>query len=223
MAVYENKEAAPRSTFGRQLLTAVLATIVLTVLTGVLYPLLITGIAQVLFPGRANGSLIQRDGKVIGSELVGQNFSVDQFLLKNTVPPTQTQALQQYPYFFSRPSAAGAGYDGTASSFSNLGPTSQTLIDLVKGRVAAIKQVTGQGAANVPVDLVTASASGLDPEISPAAATYQVPRIARIRGLPVDQVQQLVNQNTRGRSLGFLGEPGVNVLKLNLALDAAKH
>lgn len=235
MAVYESSTtqqpmAASRWSFGRQFAIAARATVVLIVLTGLLYPLLITGIAQVAFPWRANGSLIGRDSRpaaannaAAGSALVGQNFSVDQFLLNNTVPPTQTQALRQYRYFFDRPSAAGQGYDGTASGASNLAPTSKTLIDKVQGRVAALKQADPQAAGPVPIDLVTASGSGLDPDISPAAAAYQVPRIARIRGLSVAQVQQLVAQQTQGRMLGFLGEPRVNVLELNMALDAVRR
>lgn len=218
-----------RNVLGRQLVVALRATVVLIVLTGLLYPLLITGVAQVLFPWRANGSIIGRDGRhatatnpAVGSALVGQNFAVDQFILDNTVPPTQTDALRQYPYFFSRPSAAGAGYDSTASSASNLGPTSKVLVEKVTSRVAALRVADPEASATVPVDLVTASGSGLDPDISLAAAAYQVPRIARVRGLSTAQVQTLVSGATTGRIFGLLGEPRVNVLRLNLALDAQK-
>ncbi len=181
----------------RNLVTSVLMTIVTTVLLGILYPLLVTGLAQVLFPSRANGQLIQRKGVTVGSWLIGQPFS----------GPS---------YFHSRPSAAGAGYDPTSSGGSNLGPTNQKLIDRVQADVARLQKENP--ASHVPVDLVTASGSGLDPDISPAAAEFQVPRIARERGLSRDQVRRLVREHTQARQFGLFGEPRVNVLELNLAL-----
>jgi K+-transporting ATPase ATPase C chain len=194
-----------------QLRTAALITIVLMVLTGVAYPLAMTGIAQVIFKDKANGSLIEKDGVVIGSSLIGQSF-VDAETGK-TLPG----------YFRGRPSAAGAGYDAGASSGSNYGPTNQLLIDRVAADVATIRDENGLVAdAEIPVDLVTASGSGLDPDISPAAAELQIPRVARERGLTEDQVRELVEKSTSGRTLGVLGEPRVNVLKLNLALDELK-
>jgi K+-transporting ATPase ATPase C chain len=187
----------------RHLRTAVLLTLVLTLLLGIVYPLLLTGIAQVLFPAQANGSLIRdSSGNVIGSAILAQNF-------------TQPQ------YFHPRPSAAGSdGYDATASGGSNLGPTNQKLLDSVKDRAAAYRQENGLAAdAPVPVDAVTASASGLDPDISPANALLQAGRVARARNLSEDQVRSLIDQHTEGRTLFVLGEPRVNVLELNLALD----
>ena len=173
-------------------------TIVTTVILGIGYPLAITLAAQVLFPNKANGQLVERDGKVVGSRIIGQAFSSP-------------------GYFRSRPSAAGTGYDAANSAGTNLGPTNKRLIDAVKSAVDEARKENP--AASVPVDLVTTSASGLDPHISPAAAAFQVPRVARERGLSEDEVQQLVHQYTEGRQLGFFGEPGVNVLELNLALD----
>jgi K+-transporting ATPase ATPase C chain len=185
----------------RHIVTAVLMTIVTTVLLGLVYPLVITGLAQVLFPDQANGQLITRDGRVIGSRLIGQTFS-------------------SAKYFHSRPSAAGSGYDATSSSGTNLGPTSKKLIDAVTASVeAAQKDNPGMP---VPVDLVTSSASGLDPHISPAAARFQVPRVARERGLAEADVQALVDRFTEGRQWGVLGEPRVNVLELNLALEGVR-
>jgi len=186
----------------KNLVTAVLMTIVTTVLFGLAYPLVVTGLAQVIFPENANGQLITRaDGSVIGSRLLGQSF----------VSPG---------YFRSRPSAAGTnGYDANASSGSNYGPMNQKLVDRVKGDVAKL-QAENPGQP-VPVDLVTASGSGLDPHISPAAAEFQVPRVARERGISEGDLRQLVSANTEGRQFGFLGEPRVNVLELNLALDEA--
>jgi K+-transporting ATPase ATPase C chain len=186
----------------RQLVPALLAFLALTVLTGLAYPLAMTGAAQVLFPNRADGSLVTRDGKVVGSRLIGQNFSAP-------------------GYFHPRPSAAGDGYDAISSSASNLGPTNPALIAEVRKRAAAYRNENGLPAgAAVPVDAVTASGSGLDPHISQANARLQAPRIARARALSLDDVLKLVDEHTDGRSLGFLGEPAVNVLELNLALDS---
>jgi len=183
----------------KSLITAVLMTVVTTVLLGLIYPLAITGIAQVIFPEKANGQLIVRDGQVIGSRIIGQPFSSP-------------------GYFRSRPSAAGAaGYDAGASSGSNLGPTNQKLIDRVKADVQRL-QAENPGVP-VPVDLVTTSGSGLDPHITPAAAEFQVPRVARERGVSEDELRRAVAAHTQGRQFGFLGEPTVNVLELNLELD----
>ena len=198
--------ALARDTLVRHLRTAVLMTLVLTVLLGVVYPLVMTGIAQVLFPSQANGSLVRdASGNVVGSTLLAQAFS-------------------QPRYFHPRPSAAGTnGYDATASGGSNLGPTNQKLIDTVQSNADAYRQENNLAPdAQVPVDAVTSSASGLDPDISPTNALLQVPRVAAARGMSEDQVRNLVNQSTEGRTLFVLGEPRVNVLKLNMALDAAK-
>lgn len=177
---------------------------VLTLVTGVAYPLVVTGAAQLLFPARAAGSLILRDGKPVGSELIGQNFSDPK-------------------HFWGRPSATGPmPYNAAASSGSNQGPLNPALVDAVKGRVEALKAADAGNQAAVPVDLVTASASGLDPHISPAAARYQAARVARARNVPVEKVQSLVEQQTEAPLLGFLGEPRVHVLRLNLALHALK-
>lgn len=181
------------------LMSAVLMTLVGTVLLGIAYPLAVTGIAQWLMPERANGQLITRQGVLVGSRIIGQPFKGP-------------------GYFHSRPSAAGdAGYDATASGGSNLGPTNQKLIDRVATDVARVQ--IENPSQPVPIDLVTASASGLDPDISPASAEFQVPRIARERGLSESAVHDLVHQRTQARQLGLLGEPTVNVLDLNLALD----
>src|SRR3981081_4182384 len=183
----------------KNLLIALWFTLVTTVMFGVLYPLAITGLAQVLFPGRANGQLIERNGKIVGSRIIGQSFT-------------------EPGYFHSRPSSAGTGYDPTSSSGSNLGPTNKLLIERVKGDVHKLQAENPN--VPIPVDLVTASGSGLDPNISPAAAEFQIPRVAHSRGMKEDDVRTLVRKHTKDRDLGFLGEPRVNVLELNLELDA---
>lgn len=176
--------------------------VVLSLLTGLLYPLLVTGVAQAVFAHQANGSLVQRDGKTVGSELIGQPFS-------------------QPGHFWSRPSATGPmAYNAAASSGSNFGPSHPALAEAVQARIAALRAADPGNTAPVPVDLVTASASGLDPHISLAAARYQVTRVARVRSLAPEQVNTLVDQHTEGAWLGFMGEARVNVLALNLALDA---
>jgi K+-transporting ATPase ATPase C chain len=179
---------------------AVVMFLVLTAITGVAYPLAITGLGQVVFRHQANGSLVERDGRIVGSALIGQTFT-------------------SAKYFWSRPSAVG--YDGGTSGGSNYGPTNPAQLDAVKQRVAVLKQAHGDDKP-VPVDLATASGSGLDPHITPAAAEYQVERVAAARGMSVDAVRALIAENTQGRTLGLLGEPRVNLLELNLALDAAQ-
>jgi K+-transporting ATPase ATPase C chain len=184
----------------RQLRPALMIFALLTIITGVAYPLAVTGVAVVLFPGPANGSLIVQDGKTVGSRLIGQTFS-------------------EPKHFWSRPSATSPAYNAAASTGSNLGPTNPALADAVQERVATLKAADPTQQQSPPVDLVTASASGLDPHISPAAAYYQVERVAKARGLAADQVRQLVARNIEPRTLGVLGEPRVNVLLLNLELD----
>ena len=184
----------------KNLITAILMTIATTVLLGILYPLLVTGLAQVIFPKQANGGLIRgKDGVVIGSRLIGQPFSGP-------------------GYFHSRPSNAGAGYDASASGGSNLGPTNAQLIARVNGDVAKLQ--AENPSVPIPIDLVTSSASGLDPDISPAAAEFQIRRVAAERKISEDEVTRLVVENSEDRQWGFLGEPRVNVLELNIALDA---
>ena len=195
----------------RQIRPAIMMIIVMTVLTGLVYPLGMTGIAQVLFPHQANGSLVTANGKVIGSTLIGQNFTSDKYF--HPRPSATTEPDPKDPT-----KTDPVPYAADNSAASNLGPTAQPLIDRVKGDAAKLHQENPN--APVPVDLVTTSASGLDPDITPAAALFQVPRVAKARGLPEDRVRQLVADNTDSRELGVLGEPHVNVLKLNLALDA---
>jgi len=186
----------------KNLLTAVMMTIVTTVIFGLIYPLVVTEIAQLAFPDQANGQLIRKNGIVVGSRIIGQPFSGP-------------------GYFHSRPSAAGAaGYDAGASSGSNLGPTNQKLMDRIKGEVEKLE--AENPGKPIPVDLVTTSASGLDPHISPAAVDFQLPRVVRERGMSENEVRQLIAKHTSGRTFGFLGEPRVNVLELNLELDERK-
>jgi potassium-transporting ATPase KdpC subunit len=185
----------------KQMYPAVALTIVLTVLVGIIYPFVMTGLSDLLFKEKARGSLIEREGKVVGSRLIGQPF-------------------KGAGYFHSRPSAASSGYDATASGGTNLGPTSKQLFEeQVKGRAKQLR--TENPNAEIPIDLITSSGSGLDPHISPAAADFQIPRVARERRMTEDKVEQLVQEHTEGRQFGVLGEPRVNVLELNLALDEA--
>lgn len=184
----------------KDLVVALRMTVATLVLTGLAYPLIVTGVAQVLFPWRANGSVVSAEGRVVGSELIGQGF-------------------KRPAYFQSRPSAAGDGYDAANSSGSNLGPTSQKLRDRIAADVARLRTENPQAPGAVPIELVTTSASGLDPHLSPEAVRWQVPRVAAARGVAVGDVQALVDTRTEGRTLGLLGEPRVNVLLLNLDLD----
>jgi potassium-transporting ATPase KdpC subunit len=183
----------------KNLLTAIWFTLLTTVIFGVIYPLAVTGMAQLLFHDRANGQLIERDGKLVGSRIIGQAFTGSS-------------------YFRSRPSAAGTGYDATASGGSNLAPTNKNLIERVKADVQKLHAENPNAA--IPVDLVTTSGSGLDPDISPDAAEFQIPRVAHSRKMKQEDVRALVQKHTKGRDLGFLGEPRVNVLELNLELDS---
>ena len=185
----------------QQLLPGFRMTLVMTILTGLVYPGVVTGLCQLLFRDQANGSLVKVNGQLVGSLLIGQAFSKPE-------------------YFHGRPSAAGNGYDGTASGGSNLGPTNQKLIDRVKADVARFHQENPDYKGPIPADLLTASGSGLDPHISLASAEAQIARVTKARGIPEEQVRALIGSNTEGRDLGFMGEPRVNVLKLNLALDA---
>src|SRR5580698_2099652 len=184
----------------RQLLPGLRMTLVMTVLTGLIYPGVVTGLCQMLFPNQANGSLETKDGKIIGSTLIGQNFTKPE-------------------YFQPRPSAAGNGYDATSSTGSNLGPTSQKLVDRIKAAADKFHQDNPGFTGTIPADLLTASGSGLDPHLSPESADAQVGRVAKARGANPDDIRTLIIQRTDGRDLGFLGEPRVNVLKLNEALD----
>jgi potassium-transporting ATPase KdpC subunit len=182
----------------KNLLISILMTTATTIVFGLIYPLIVTGLAQVIFPHKANGQLITQDGKVVGSSIIGQGFSSP-------------------GYFHSRPSAAGAGWDAANSAGTNLGPTNQKLIDRVKGDVATA-QADNPGTP-VPIDLITTSASGFDPHITPAAADFQLARVAKERGASIDQLRALVTKHTEGRTFGILGEARVNVLELNLDLD----
>jgi K+-transporting ATPase ATPase C chain len=187
----------------QSLRSAVLIYATMALLTGVIYPLAVTGVAQVVFPRQANGSLVHADEKPVGSALIGQSFDDPR-------------------YFWGRPSATSPAYNGAASSGSNLGPINATLTDRISARVTELRAAHPSQAGDVPVDLVTTSGSGLDPEISPAAAGYQIERVATARGLAADRVAALVAEHTKSRTFGVLGEPRVNVLELNLALDAVK-
>jgi K+-transporting ATPase ATPase C chain len=187
--------------FLRQLRISIVAIVLFTIITGIIYPLIVTGLAQLFFPHQANGSLLQFEGKTVGSALIGQPFSDPK-------------------YFWSRPSAtAPFAYNAGASTGSNYGPLNPALFDAVRKRIKELKEADPQNTAPVPIDLVTASGSGLDPHISVAGALYQLPRVARFRGMSEDSLRQLIASNTTGRQFGVLGEPVVNVLQLNLVLD----
>src|ERR1700733_5479412 len=196
----------------REIRPAIVVLVALTLITGLAYPLAMTGIAEVLFPRQAQGSLIEQDGKVIGSALIGQEFESDKYFHGRpsaTTAPDPNDSTKTVP----------APYNAANSGGSNLGPSNKALIDRVQGDIDALKKKNPS--ASIPIDLVTTSASGLDPNISPDAALFQVPRIAKTRNLPEDRVRQLVSDHTEGRLFGLIGEPHVNVLQLNLALDAA--
>jgi potassium-transporting ATPase KdpC subunit len=187
----------------KHLVTAVLYTIVSVILLGLIYPLVMTGIAQVLFPWQANGEIVYVNGKPVGSAIIGQLWTKPQ-------------------YFHGRPSAAGKGYDPTSTGATNLGPTSKKLIDSTRATIAALKKENPDATIPVPMDLVTSSGSGIDPDISPDGAYYQAPRVAKARNIPVAQINALIAQTTQQRQFGILGEPRVNVLQLNMALDKLK-
>jgi len=196
----------------REIRPAIVFIIALTLITGLVYPLAITGLAGVIFPYQAQGSLVEKEGKVVGSELIGQEFTSDKYFhgrLSATTAPDPADSTKTVP----------APYNAANSGGSNLGPTNKALVDRVQGDLDKLKQENPSAA--VPIDLVTTSASGLDPDISPAAALFQVPRVAKARNMPEDRLRALVDEHTEGRALGFLGEPRVNVLALNLALDRA--
>jgi K+-transporting ATPase ATPase C chain len=196
----------------KEIRPAIVFVVALTVITGLLYPFAMTGIAGVVFPYQAQGSLIERDGKVVGSALIGQDFTSAGYFHGRpsaTVAPDPNDSTKTVP----------APYNAANSGGSNLGPTNKALIDRVQGDVEKLQQENPS--AQVPIDLVTTSGSGLDPDISPAAALFQVPRVAKARNMPEDRVRQLVDEHVEGRTLGFLGEPRINVLALNLALDRA--
>jgi K+-transporting ATPase ATPase C chain len=185
------------------LVTSILYTIVTVIVLGIIYPLAMTGIGMLIFPHQANGSYVESNGKVVGSEIIGQLWTKPQ-------------------YFQGRPSAAGKGYDPTSTGGTNLAPTSKKLMDATKATIAALKKANPQAVGEPPIDLVTSSGSGIDPEISPEAAAWQIPRVAAARHMTTDAVKAIVDAHVVGRTFGILGEPRVNVLDLNLALDAAK-
>jgi potassium-transporting ATPase KdpC subunit len=196
----------------REFRPAIILIVALTLITGLAYPLAMTGLAEVIFPYQAQGSLIERDGKVIGSALIGQEFTSDKYFhgrLSATTAPDPADATKTVP----------APYNAANSGGANLGPTSKALVERVQGDVEKLKQENPSAA--VPIDLVTTSASGLDPQISPESALFQVPRVAKARNMPVDRLRQIVNEHIEGRFLGIFGEPRINVLALNLALDSA--
>ena len=196
----------------KEIRPAIVFVVALTIITGLIYPFVMTGVAGVIFPHQAQGSMIERDGKVVGSALIGQEFTGDRYFHGRpsaTVAPDPNDSTKTVP----------APYNAANSGGSNLGPTNNALIERVQGDVDKLKQENSS--APVPIDLVTTTASGLDPDISPAAALFQVPRVAKARNMPEDRVRQLVNERIEGRTLGFLGEPRVNVLALNMALDRA--